>query len=96
MNRYDVIKDDLSALVKLLGEDNVIKVQDALTEMLIENIGESIKEEYIMLPIDIEDEYKSIVKEESDKLLKACRKEIRDALKVKYAEWVEQLKEQNK
>lgn len=86
--------DNVTTLITLLGEDNVDEIKRVIKDELIDNIREAIQSEWILMPTDIEGEFKTILKEESDKLLKAYRKEIREALKVKYAEWVEQLKEE--
>lgn len=86
--------DNVTTLITLLGEDNVDEIKRVIKDELIDNIREAIQSEWILVPTDIEREFKTILKEESDKLLKAYRKEIREALKVKYAEWVEQLKEE--
>lgn len=86
--------DNVTTLITLLGKDNVDEIKRVIKDELIDNIREAIQSEWILLPTDIEGEFKTILKEESDKLLKAYRKEMREALKAKYAEWVKQLKEE--
>lgn len=84
--------DNVTTLITLLGEDNVDEIKSVIKDELIDNIREAIQSEWILMPVDIEAEFKTIMQEESDKLLKAYRKEIREALKVKYKKWIEQLK----
>lgn len=84
--------DNLNTLITLLGKDNEDEIKCVIKDELVDNIRESIRSEWLLLPTDIEAEFKTIVKEESDKLLKSYRKEIREALKAKYAEWVKGLK----
>ena len=86
--------DNVTTLITLLGEDNVDEIKRVIKDELIDNIREAIQSEWVLMPYDIEEEFKTIMQEESDKLLKAYRKEIKEALKAKYAEWVEQLKEE--
>lgn len=85
--------NNVSELAKFLGEENVDEIKKVITDELIDNIRESIRYEWLLCPEYISDEFKAIMKEESDKLLKTYKKEIKEALKSKYESWVAELKE---
>lgn len=77
----------LGKLIELLGEDNVQKIEDGITEMILEGIKDDIinnREEYIINPDDISEfaeccKQKAFAKIE-DEVIKEMETKMRKAL----------------
>mgnify|MGYP004448775119 CR=1 FL=1 len=52
---------DLNLLCEFLGESNKKRIQDTMTDLIIENLTEAINHEWIMPPAVLEDMFDSIV-----------------------------------
>ena len=84
-----MIDKDVKSIMDFLGEKNVEKIRDAMTEALIDNLEESIREDWIVAPDVIEKMWKEIteetVKKYEDRIKDAMCKEIEKMLENRYS-----------
>lgn len=83
--------DNAIGIANFLGEENVEKIRDYFTKSIIDNIGESVGEYYILVPDDINEEIEKIVLSAKKTVIKNRKEEITKAVERKLNEYVDDI-----
>ena len=78
---------DLEKLIDFLGSDNVKKIQDGMTEMILANLEDSINKCWVVTPEEIEEMYSEVGEEVAEKM----RAKYKKALTCKVEDIIKQL-----
>ena len=88
--------NNLETAISILGSDNIEKIKNFLTELIIDDMRESCKSEWFVLPSQFDDMFNSMCEEVMVKLKKKYKKELTEVIEQKIIDNIEQLKgEQN-
>lgn len=82
---------NLETLISILGDDNVEKIKETITEELIDNIRESIREQWFIVPESFNDLIQNEIEKQSKRLIKQYSADIRDALEKRINDIVEEI-----
>lgn len=74
------MKSDLHAIIDLLGETNVAKIKEAITDSLIENLEESIKKEWLVLPSEFAELWDELFTETYEKIKEKYMEQIEEVM----------------
>lgn len=86
--------NNLETAVSILGSENIRKIQAELTDLIIDDLRESVKYEWFVLPSEWNVMFEDICKEVFEDMKKKYKKEIKDLAKANFEKWIaEQLKE---
>lgn len=83
----------LNTIADFLGEERVGKLKDYVTQQLMENLNESIRDEWIILPTDFEKFWDEIFNELKESWRKKYKKAITVAMNEKLDEYMNKIKE---
>ena len=73
---------NIDVIADILGSENAEKIRNAMTESLIDNIRESIEQEWFIAPSGIE----AYLEEECEKVIKKLVKEYKPRIEEAYRE----------
>lgn len=80
--------DNLDAAIGILGSDNIKEIQSALTDMIIDDLRESVKYEWFVLPDEWNTMFEDVCKEVFDSMRKKYKKEMKDLCETKFRQWL--------
>ena len=80
---------DLNLLCEFLGESNKKRIQDTMTDLIIENLTEAINHEWIMPPAVLEDMFDSIVNDAINELMEEYKAGMKKMIEAKMKEMFE-------
>lgn len=83
----------LNTIADFLGEERVDKLKDYVTQQLMENLNESIRDEWIVLPTDFEMFWDEVFDELKESLRKKYKKVMTVAMNEKLDEYMNKIKE---
>lgn len=74
---------DLINFIELLGENNVKKIQDTVTDMIIDSIEDSLNNEWIILPDEANKAIADLCKSIINDIKKKYKDQLTDAIENK-------------
>lgn len=93
MVKENNLADKLNTIANFLGEERVDKLKDYVTQQLMENLNESIRDEWIVLPTDFEMFWDEVFDELKESLRKKYKKVMTVAINEKLDEYINRIKE---
>lgn len=93
MVKENNLADKLNTIANFLGEERVDKLKDYVTQQLMENLNESIRDEWIVLPTDFEMFWDEVFDELKESLRKKYKKVMTVAINEKLDEYINKIKE---
>lgn len=93
MVKENNLADKLNTIANFLGEERVDKLKDYVTQQLMENLNESIRDEWIVLPTDFEMFWDEVFDELKESLRKKYKKVMTIAMNEKLDEYMNKIKE---
>lgn len=93
MVKENNLADKLNTIANFLGEERVDKLKDYVTQQLMENLNESIRDEWIVLPSDFEMFWDEVFDELKESLRKKYKKVMTVAINEKLDEYINKIKE---
>lgn len=93
MVKENNLADKLNTIANFLGEERVDKLKDYVTQQLMENLNESIRDEWIVLPSDFEMFWDEVFDELKESLRKKYKKVMTVAMNEKLDEYINRIKE---
>jgi len=84
--------NNLETAISILGSDNVEKIKNELTELIIDDMRESCKLEWFVLPSQFDDMFNSMCEEVTVKLKKKYKKALTEVIEQKIIDNIEQLR----
>jgi len=88
--------NNLETAISILGSDNIEKIKNVLTELIIDDMRESCKSEWFVLPSQFDDMFNSMCEEVMVKLKKKYKKALTEVIEQKIIDNIEQLKGEQK
>ena len=87
--------NNLETAISILGSDNIERIREELTDMIIDDLRESVKYEWFVLPSDWNTMFEDVCTEVFESMKRKYKKEMKDLAESKFKEWLaEQLKEE--
>ena len=86
------MKAETTALLHLLGEDNVEKIKSAFTEALIDNIQDSVEQRWYVSPPDIEEMLNDMCDSVAKKLVKEYKSKVEQIYRKRFDELLEEIR----
>lgn len=93
MVKENNLADKLNTIANFLGEERVDKLKDYVTQQLMENLNESIRDEWIVLPTDFEMFWDEVFDELKESFRKKYKKVMTVAINEKLDEYINRIKE---
>lgn len=85
--------DDAATIADFLGSDNVERIRTEFTNLIINNIEDSVSEYYILCPSDVNDEIEKIILSAKKTVIKNRKDEITKAIEKKLNDYVDKILE---
>lgn len=81
--------NEVTTILEFLGEENQKKIKDRMTDAIIDNLEESINDEWFVCPSTIHD----LMEELFMQIFKKHKKELNQAMEAKFREFINKAQE---
>lgn len=88
--------NNVKTILDFLGEENQQKIKDAMTDALIENLEESIRQEYVICPEEVYELWNNFLEKCMKNTLKKYKEDIQRVIDERVEEIVNNMKEEIK
>ena len=87
--------NNLETVIGILGSDNIKHIQEELTEMILDDMRESIKSEWFVMPSQWDDMFDELGKEIFEELKKKYKKQLKTIAEDKIKKFIEEQSQLN-
>ena len=95
MSDYEEMKNSFSAINEFLGKERLDDLKDFVVEQLKDNLEESIKYRWVVLPTAFGEMWDEMVCDVEKKMIKKYKKVLEEAVSVKVEEFIKTLLDDN-
>ena len=81
---------NLETIISILGDDNIKRIQSELTEMIIDDLRESLKSEWFVLPSQWDDMFDKLGEEVFEEVKKKYKKQLKNIAEEKIKKFIEE------